>query len=160
MTQTISGYASVFGIPDLSGDEVRPGAFTQSLKSAAISDVKMLYQHDFARPIGRWRRIVETEKGLWVEGCLTPRVRLAEEVAALVADGALDGLSIGFRVRRAEAARGRVRRRLVDLELVEISVVTFPMQPQARIASHHRNRTDGLAPSLRSAGDRLKALAS
>ena len=133
MRRTICGYASVFGQPDMAGDEILSGAFRASLSSAKAPRVRMLYQHDQTRPIGRWREIRETAKGLWVEGQLAPDVSLADEVAALIEHGALDGLSIGFRVQKALPGGGRIRRRLQAIDLVEISIVTFPMQPLARV---------------------------
>jgi HK97 family phage prohead protease len=133
MSRHICGYASLFETPDLAGDEIARGAFLQSLKSPDIRRVKMLYQHDQSRPIGSWHQIKETPQGLWVAGELAPHVQLADEVCALIKHGAIDGLSIGFRALKAKGLRGRARRRLQQVELVEISIVTFPMQPLARL---------------------------
>ncbi len=132
----IFGYASVFASPDLAGDEIAHGAFATSLAKhteAHTPPLAMLYQHDTTRPIGRWTALRETRRGLWVEGELVAGVQLAEEVGALVQQGALHGLSIGFRPVKATAGRGRVKRRLHIIDLVEISIVTFPMQPLARL---------------------------
>lgn len=156
MTRLISGYASLFGKPDLGGDEVLPGAFADSLKGRPPRDIKMLYQHDSTRPIGRWQQIYETDKGLWVEGQLTAHVQLADEVVALVGDGALDGLSIGYRTRRAVPGQGAVKRQLIDLHLVEISLVTFPMQPEARL--HLKPNPSTELEQLRCAGAQLRRL--
>ncbi|MBE8191070.1 MAG: HK97 family phage prohead protease [Alphaproteobacteria bacterium] len=144
MSGIICGYASVFGTPDLSGDIVMRGAFAQTLQKTNPHDVKMLYQHDLTRPIGRWQKIEETPYGLWVEGYLAPHVQLAKETASLIINGALDGLSIGFRAIESERGRGRVRRHLQSVELVEVSIVTLPMQPQAKITkfkSLDKNKT-------------------
>ncbi len=130
----ISGFASVFGRPDLAGDEIKAGAFHNTLAARPPGDIKMLFQHDLVRPIGRWSRFVETRGGLWVEGLLNADVQLAREVAALIDQGAINGLSIGFKSVHAERAKGRVRRRLLQVDLVEVSVVTFPMQPLAKVA--------------------------
>ena len=91
----------------------------------------MLHQHDEAEPIGVWDAVVEDAKGLFVQGRIlraTPRGRL---VAALVEAGALDGLSIGFRQVKART-QGRLRV-LTRVELWEVSIVTFPMLPGARL---------------------------
>ena len=118
----------------MAADMIVPGAFARSLGQGKHGAVRMLYQHDLTRPIGCWKSLRETPDGLWVEGILTDNMRLSSDVAALLRSGALDGLSIGFRVRRALSGKGRVRRVLIDLELVEISIVTFPMQPFARVS--------------------------
>ena len=102
--QVIEGYASLFGLTDQGGDAVAPGAFQASLaRLAAKGDkVRMLWQHDPAKPIGVWDEIREDEKGLWVKGRLLPEVAQAREAAALIQAGAIDGLSIGYRTIRAE----------------------------------------------------------
>ena len=129
-----SGYASLFGVADLSGDVVAPGAFRASLQRRGAAGVRMLWQHDPAEPIGRWLSIEEDGKGLRVVGELNREVARARELSALIREGALDGLSIGFRADRAtRGARGG--RRLVSVDLWEISLVTFPMLPGARIES-------------------------
>ncbi|MBK9083343.1 MAG: HK97 family phage prohead protease [Rhizobiales bacterium] len=127
-----SGYASLFGVADLSGDIVAPGAFRASLRRRGAAGVRMLWQHDPAEPIGRWLSIEEDGKGLRVVGELNREVARARELSALIRDGALDGLSIGFRADRAtRGARGG--RRLVSVDLWEISLVTFPMLAGARV---------------------------
>ena len=129
----VSGYAAVFSLPDQAHDLIKPGAFQASLMHQR-RPLPMLYQHDPLRPIGRWTSLHETKYGLWVEGVLTAGVGLAEDVAVLIAAQALDGLSIGYRVRAGQAGRGAVRRFLTQLDLIEISIVTFPMQQEARLA--------------------------
>jgi HK97 family phage prohead protease len=131
----IAGYASVFGAVDQGGDVVEPGAYGASLAKLAASGgrVKMLWQHDPAVPIGVWDEVREDARGLWVSGRLLTDVAQGREAAALVAAGAIDGLSIGYRtVTAAKDAGGR--RRLKVLELWEVSLVTFPMLPEARVA--------------------------
>lgn len=127
------GYASLFGIPDLGRDVVIPGAFAESLKKRAAADVRLLWQHDPCEPIGRWLAIEEDRKGLRVRGRLNLAVARARDIHALLRDGAVDGLSIGFRVDRARAERPTGLRRLEKLDLWEISIVTFPMLPLARV---------------------------
>jgi uncharacterized protein len=133
----VRGYASVFGAVDLSGDEVAPGAFAASLRERGPAGVKMLWQHDPSRPIGVWTRLGEDRTGLWAEGRLALDTQGGREAWGLVRAGALDGLSIGFRAKRAERpnGRGRAKRRLTEIDLWEISIVTFPMQELARLAA-------------------------
>lgn len=130
----IEGHASLFGVTDQGGDVVLKGAYDASLaRLAARGDrVRMLWQHDPARPIGVWDEIREDETGLWVSGRLLPEVAQAREAAALIAAGAIDGLSIGYRTISAERdAKGR--RLLSEVELWEVSLVTFPMLAEARV---------------------------
>lgn len=118
----IEGYAAVFGSPDLSGDVIRAGAFARSLRAGAPP---MLLQHRNGAIAGRWVRLTETGRGLFVRGLIE-----SETAAKLARDG-LNGLSIGFRPRvwAARAAGGRL---LADIDLVEVSLVAEPMQPAAR----------------------------
>ena len=128
-----SGYASLFGKVDLSRDAVEPGAFRKTLRRRGPESVRMLFQHDPNQPIGRWTEIREDARGLFVRGRLTPGVARSREVLALARAGALDGLSIGFRTVRATKDAGTGVRRILEADLWEISVVTFPMLPEARI---------------------------
>lgn len=128
-----TGYASLFGVPDLGRDVVAPGAFAASLAARGASGVRMLWQHDPAEPVGRWLSLAEDARGLRVAGQLNLAVQRGRELDALLREGALDGLSIGFRTQRATPERGGLRR-LHSLDLWEISLVTFPLQPGARIA--------------------------
>lgn len=126
-----TGYASLFGVPDLGRDVVAPGAFSATLRQRGAAGVRMLFQHDPAEPIGRWLALTEDARGLRVEGRLNLAVQRAREVDALLRAGGLDGLSIGFRTVRATPERGGTRR-LQAIDLWEISLVTFPLQPGAR----------------------------
>lgn len=151
----ISGYASLFDKVDQGGDRVARGAYRASL--AKGGGVKMLWQHDPAQPIGIWDEIREDERGLWVAGRLLPQVARAKEAAALIEAGALDGLSIGYRVKRAERDR-EGRRILYEVDLWEVSLVTFPMLSQARVAKKHHDvlgLLNGLTTSLRQAREEL-----
>ena len=132
----ISGYASLFGLPDQGGDVVLAGAYGAGLTRLAATggSVKMLWQHDPAQPIGVWDEIREDARGLWVKGRLLPEIEKAREAAALIGAGAIDGLSIGYRTVASEKnAKGQ--RLLAELELWEVSVVTFPMLSQARVGA-------------------------
>jgi HK97 family phage prohead protease len=92
----------------------------------------MLWQHDPACPIGVWDEVREDAKGLWVRGRLLPEVTKGREAVELIAAGAIDGLSIGYRTVKA-AKNGKGQRLLTELELWEVSLVTFPMLPSARV---------------------------
>ncbi len=129
------GYASLFRIPDLGKDVVEPGAFRESLQRRGPAGVKLLWQHDPAEPIGCWLSLTEDARGLFVRGRLSLAVARAREIHALMLDGALDGLSIGFRPEKARTEPRTGLRRLERVDLWEVSIVTFPMLPQARIAA-------------------------
>jgi uncharacterized protein len=134
-TGVFEGYASLFDRTDLGDDVVAPGAFRNSLKQRGVTGIRMLYQHDPAQPIGVWERIYEDARGLFVRGRLTLDVAKAREVRALMKVGAIDGLSIGFKTLKGARNRATGLRRLTDVDLWEISIVTFPMLPEARITS-------------------------
>jgi HK97 family phage prohead protease len=132
----IEGYASLFGDQDRGGDIVEKGAYASSLAKLEAEDrkVKMLWQHDHGEPIGVWDEVREDEKGLHVKGRLLDGVARAREAAELIAAGAIDGLSIGYRtVKATKNTKGR--RLLQELELWEVSLVTFPMLPSARVGA-------------------------
>lgn len=131
---TFSGYASLFDRVDLGRDRVVRGAFRRSLADRGTSGVRMLWQHDPAEPIGVWQLIEEDHKGLFVRGRLSPAVNRAREALALMRQGALDGLSIGFRTARSRIDPKSGVRELTEIDLWEISLVTFPMLPEARVA--------------------------
>lgn len=132
----IEGYASLFGTPDQGNDVVDQGAYAGSLEKLRGSGgrVKMLWQHDPAEPIGIWDEVREDGKGLWVKGRILNDVARGREAVALIEAGAIDGLSIGYRTIRATKDDGG-RRHLSELELWEVSVVTFPMLPDARVSA-------------------------
>ena len=126
----IQGYASLWGVADLNGDVVAKGAFAQSLARSGAGGVKMLHQHEARALVGVWDEMAEDGRGLFVAGRVmdwSPEARFA---GALARAGALDGLSIGFRAVRARKD-GRLRV-LSEVDLWEVSLVTFPMLPGAR----------------------------
>jgi HK97 family phage prohead protease len=127
------GYASLFGIADGSGDIVMPGAFRDSLARRGARGIRMLFQHDPGRPLGVWTDIREDARGLLVEGELSLRAASVRDIAALMAHGAIDGLSIGFRTVKAVTSRATGLRQLLHVDLWEISLVTFPMLASARV---------------------------
>jgi len=130
----IQGYASLFGEADQQGDVVRPGAFQASLLalSRAGRRVKFLWQHDPATPIGIWTEVREDARGLVVTGEILPQVTRGADALALMQAGAIDGLSIGYRTIRAEKNPETGGRLLTEIDLWEVSLVTFPMLPAAR----------------------------
>jgi uncharacterized protein len=132
----IEGYASLFGKRDQGGDVVQKGAYAASLKRLLQGNraVKMLWQHDPAQPIGVWEEVHEDSTGLWVKGRILTEVEKGREAVALLSAGAIDGLSIGYRTVKSERD-GKGQRLLQELELWEVSLVTFPMLPEARVAA-------------------------
>lgn len=137
--KVIEGYASVFGMADQGGDVVLPGAYAASLKRMMSEGrrVKMLWQHDPAQPIGIWDEVYEDATGLRVKGRILTELEKGREAAALLAASAIDGLSIGYCTMRAERD-GKGRRLLAEVDLWEVSLVTFPMLPDARVAMKSR----------------------
>lgn len=132
----IEGYASLFGACDQGGDVVGKGAYAASLKANAADGrrVKMLWQHDPGYPIGVWDEVREDARGLWVKGRLLPEVAKGREAVELIGAGAIDGLYIGYRTLKA-AKNDKGQRLLTELELWEVSLVTFPMLPSARVVA-------------------------
>lgn len=159
----IAGYASLFGATDQGGDVVQVGAYGVSLAKLrkAGSGVKMLWQHDPTRPIGIWDEVREDARGLYVKGRLLLEVQAAREAHVLLQAGAIDGLSIGYRTIRSEKAAGG-QRLLHEIELWEVSLVTFPMLPEARVQADPSDLSDPaedlartLAESFREAREML-----
>ena len=123
-----AGYAALFDRPDKGGDVIRKGAFAASLKAGG--EVPLLWQHRGQAVIGRVAHLSEDERGLRVIGELGGSDD-ARRVARLIESKRIDGLSFGYRVRRAGESGGL--RELRELELVEVSLVAEPMQPNARV---------------------------
>jgi len=144
----IEGYASLFGQADQGGDIVQKGAYGASVAAlkAAGARVKMLWQHDPAQPIGVWDEVREDARGLFVRGRLLESTQKGREAAALIGAGAIDGLSIGYRTTKA-SKNDKGQRLLTELELWEVSLVTFPMLPSARVSA--KGDTPDVQDSLR-----------
>ncbi len=142
---TFEGYASLFHVADQGRDIMLPGAFRDSLRAKGAGGIRLLFQHKPEEPIGVWEEIREDRRGLHVRGRLATDVARAREVLALMRAGALDGLSIGFRVVSARRDPIRRLRLIARVDLWEISVVTFPMLTGARI---HRVGAQGDTPAL------------
>ena len=130
---TVEGYASLFGEVDQARDMVMPGAFTPTLKLRGLRRVPMLFQHDPAEPVGISLELREDQHGLYARGRLIPEVVRGRELFALVKAGAIDGLSIGFRTIKGRVdPRSRIRK-IDQIDLWEISIVTFPLLNGARV---------------------------
>ena len=128
---TIAGYGSVFGVEDWYSDIVMPGAFKRTLKERGLP--KMLWQHSSREPLGIWTEAREDEKGLWLEGQLAMKTQRGQDAYELLKMGALDGLSIGFSTKVAEYDDKKHIRKLLDVELFEVSPVTFPANEEALV---------------------------
>jgi HK97 family phage prohead protease len=131
---TVEGYASLFGEIDQARDMVMPGAFASSLRKRPVRRVPMLFQHDPSEPIGVWLDLHEDALGLYARGRLIPEVVRARELLALLEAGTADGLSIGFRTVKGRLDPKTRIRKLEAIDLWEISIVTFPLLPGARLA--------------------------
>jgi HK97 family phage prohead protease len=124
------GYASVFEVVDNGMDVVAPGAFTKSLGQRKV---KMLWQHDASQVIGVWDEIKEDERGLFVKGRILKDVQKGREAMALMRVGAIDSMSIGYQTKEAVPEGGGRVRRLTEVDLFEVSLVTFPMLDAAQV---------------------------
>jgi HK97 family phage prohead protease len=153
---TFAGYASLFDKEDLGHDLIAPGAFRDSLRQRGPSGIKLLFQHNPSEPIGVWLELREDARGLFARGRLMLDVARAREVHALMRAGALDGLSIGFRaVKGRRDARTGIRR-IEKVDLWEISIVTFPLLPEARIEHVKAHADHRLIAAMARAALRLR----
>lgn len=136
----IEGYGSVFGNLDSYSDIVAPGAFAKSLEEAKASGrmPAMLWQHNPDEPIGVWVEMREDDRGLFVKGKLAETQR-GKEARELIKLGALTGLSIGYTTRTYQVDRENDSRVLTDVQLWEVSPVTFPANSEARITGVKAN---------------------
>ena len=144
---TIEGYGSIFGNVDSYNEIVEPGAFASSLKGRR--SIKMLWQHDPSQVIGVWDEIAEDAKGLKVKGrILKDASAKAAEAYALLKAGALDGLSIGYRVLKDDRPENGPRR-LLKVDLQEVSIVTFAANEKAKVVTVKSILNDGKLPTVR-----------
>jgi HK97 family phage prohead protease len=134
---TVEGYGSVFNVTDSYDDVVAPGAFLASIKAhkAAGTMPAMLWQHEGDEPIGVWDDCTEDGKGLKVRGRLALDTARGKEAQALLKMGAINGLSIGFMSKEWSYSEETDIRTLTEIDLWEVSLVTFPANPKARITS-------------------------
>ena len=162
---TFEGYASVFGNRDGGGDIVEAGAFRASLKARGPRGVKMLADHDPTKRIGVWEAMEEDDRGLRVKGRLLTEKAIGKEAHIDLKAGALDGLSIGYRVK-SDSYDGRRRARVLkEVDLLEVSLVPFPMNEMARVtavkslsADEIREIEDGLRDAGFSQTERKRAV--
>lgn len=136
-TGTFTGYGSVFNVTDRGGDIVAPGAFAETLAAAKAAGrlPALLWQHRQAEPIGVYTSMEEDSIGLRVEGKLALKTARGAEAYELMKMGAISGLSIGYRVRDDSWDRVTGVRTIKKADLVELSLVTLPMNDAARVAS-------------------------
>lgn len=127
---TFEGYASIFGNVDSYNDIVQKGAFLKSLKRRKP---KLLWQHKSDEPIGIYQSLKEDDRGLLVKGKLAINTAEGKRAYELLKMGALDGLSIGYAVVESTIDDKKGIRTLIELELFEVSLVTFPANPQSLV---------------------------
>ncbi|AOZ06774.1 HK97 family phage prohead protease [Cupriavidus malaysiensis] len=134
---TVEGYGSVFGVRDNYDDVIAKGAFAATLAQHKSDGTMpaMLWQHDATEPIGVWTEMVEDAKGLRIKGQLALDTTRGKEAYALLKLGALNGLSIGFVSKQWAYDRDTEVRTLTELDLWEVSLVTFPANEKARVTN-------------------------
>ena len=132
---TFEGYGSVFGVKDSYEEIVVAGAFLESLADHEKAGTlpAMLWQHRMDKPIGIYTEMREDKKGLLVKGRLALETQLGKEAYTLLKMGAMNGLSIGYRVRDSSYDETTRIRTLKQLDLWEVSLVTFPANGESRI---------------------------
>ncbi|HLO62163.1 MAG TPA: HK97 family phage prohead protease [Azonexus sp.] len=131
----IEGYGSVFGVRDSWDDVIAKGAFTASLAAHKSNGTMpaMLWQHEDDEPIGVWTEMKEDDKGLYIKGQLVLETTRGKEAHALLKAGALNGLSIGFISKQWSYDTENDIRTLTEIDLWEVSLVTFPANDKARV---------------------------
>lgn len=132
-TRMIEGWASIFNNVDAGNDIVMPGAFAKTLaKRKAADKVVLLWQHDTKEPIGVWHDLQEIDKGLYGKAEVFDTARGADAYK-LLKGGAVKGLSIGYTIQLSQIDQKKGTRKLTELELYEVSLVTFPMNDKAQV---------------------------
>lgn len=161
---TFEGYGSIFGNVDCYRESVVKGAFSKSLKKHEQDNnpVLMLWQHSWEDPIGVWKELKEDDRGLYGVGEINLDVQKGREAYSLMKQRALTGLSIGYKeVKYTDNAEVRL---LEEIDLYEISPVTFPANEEARISAVKSERfqqfaqkmRNGLPPSIKEFEDVLR----
>ncbi len=128
---TFEGYGAVFGNLDRDGDIVKKGAFSKSLKTRVPA---LLWQHNQRMPVGKFEVVKEDKTGVFVKGRLAQKGQ-GEEALELLRMGAVTGLSIGFITRKSIRDEITGQRTILEADLMEISIVTFPANEEARITA-------------------------
>lgn len=142
-----SGYASVFDVEDSYGDVVKKGAFLNSINEWQSKNKMppVLWQHKRDEVIGVYTKMVEDEKGLYVEGrLLVDDVAKAKEAHALIKAGAIDGLSIGYYVKKWAYDKENQILELLEIDLKEVSIVTIPANQDSTISEVKAERQKDL----------------
>ena len=136
-SKTVYGYAATWDL-DTVDDEIEPGAFVKTIKTrhdariqaGRASSIKMLWQHDSTRPVGLPITLKEDSNGLYLAAMMSD-TQLGRETLTQLIDGTIDCLSIGYVVTRY-IMKGHIRV-IQEIELYEISYVTFPANENALI---------------------------
>jgi HK97 family phage prohead protease len=152
-TGVFEGYASVFNVVDQVDDKIAAGAFKESLTAHHKSGrfPPLLWQHNTGVPIGAWREMREDSHGLYVKGELFVHdIAQAREAYKLLKENVVNGLSIGYRTRQAHREKKSGVRVLTKLDLLEVSLVTFPANEMARVSSV-KNRDAAFQKSMEAA---------
>lgn len=155
-----SGYGSVYGVIDSYREIVSPGAFTNTLRKWESRGrlPPVLWQHRSDMPVGPFTKMREDDYGLYVEGqLLVDDVQQAREARALMKNRAVDGLSIGFNTVVEEWNSETKLLTLKEVDLWEVSIVTFPANAESLITEVRSAFADGRAPSLREVEEILRA---
>lgn len=129
---TFSGYGAVFDNIDLGNDRIKQGAFATSLKEMMP---KLCYQHDMAQPLGKFTEVKEDSYGLYVKGIMPKENTQCKNIAALIKCGAIDSMSIGYSTIKSAYDSETDIRDLTELKLYEVSFVTLPMNPKAKLTA-------------------------
>jgi HK97 family phage prohead protease len=151
----ISGYGSVFGVTDLGNDIVMKGAFNRTLNTGKT--VKMLWQHNREEPIGVWTDIKTDDHGLVLTGQLALNTQKGRETHELLKLGALDGLSIGFIAVDTEF-NSKGEREIKEVNLKEVSVVTFPMNEDATVMAVKSEHPDLTVEQIKEVSEFIRTL--
>jgi HK97 family phage prohead protease len=130
----IEGVLAGFGDVDNGGDRLLQGCFAKTL-AARNAPLPMLLFHDTSRPIGAWKEWEERREGLFVRGDITLATKDGQEAHALAKDGALTGLSIGWKPLREQVDQRTSVRTVYEAKLYEGSLVTLPMHERARVTA-------------------------
>lgn len=154
---SFEGYGSVFDVVDSYNERVAKGAFVRSIEEKGASGIALLWQHRGGEPIGVWEEMREDERGLFMRGNLNMDTQRGREAYALMKQGAIKGLSIGFMVRQSSEDRESGITTLTDIDLWEVSVVTFPANSAAQISAV-KMFLDGQTPDERTLERALRDL--
>lgn len=136
-TGTFCGYGSVYGVLDDGDDVILHGAFAESLADSQAKGIMpaLLWQHRSAEPVGCYTKMSEDATGLYVEGKLALKTQRGAEAYELMSMKAISGLSVGFMTREDSYDQKTGVRTIKKGDLWECSLVTFPMNGQARVSA-------------------------